>query len=34
MLVRGLITLAVSFVLLWLAQRIFKKFETKFPERL
>ncbi|MEZ5113918.1 MAG: hypothetical protein R2693_10905 [Nocardioidaceae bacterium] len=34
MLVRALITLALSFVLLWLAQRIFKKFETKFPERL
>jgi len=34
MLTRGLITLAASFLLLWWAQRIFKKFETKFPERL
>lgn len=34
MLVRGLITLAASLVLLFLAQRFFKKFENKFPERL
>ncbi|HNA98206.1 MAG TPA: ABC transporter permease [Marmoricola sp.] len=34
MLVRGLITLGLSLILLWLAQRFFKKFENKFPERL
>ncbi len=32
--VRGLITLAISVVLLWLAQRYFSRVENKFPERL
>jgi ABC-2 type transport system permease protein len=31
---RGLITLAVCLVLLWLAQRFFSRVEGKFPERL
>ena len=31
---RGLITLAVCLVLLWLAQRFFSRVENKFPERL
>lgn len=32
--VRGLVTLAISGVLLWLAQRFFTRVENKFPERL
>ncbi|MEO7943145.1 MAG: ABC transporter permease, partial [Marmoricola sp.] len=31
---RGLITLVVCLVLLWLAQRFFSRVENKFPERL
>jgi len=31
---RGLITLALCLVLLWLAQRFFSRVENKFPERL
>ena len=34
MLERGLITLGVCLVLLWLCQKVFSRLESKFPERL